>query len=130
MSSRAPVASDVLKALGIVTIMVAVAVIGRTSLKANRSATQIVTDGPRRLVTQATCDLINYGMTKEDVTKLLGRPPDLKGESYVMLADDKVGRVCRSMDTWTWKENGKWISVIFAGNERVFGRSFTDKNMT
>jgi hypothetical protein len=119
-----------MKALLTTTIVVAVFVVGMYVVKANRSNISTVKAASGRPVTQATGDLISQGMTKEEVTNVFGRPPDLNSKSYVMMADDKVGRVCITMDTWTWKQDGKQISVLFGPNGKVFDRTFSDKTST
>ena len=62
-----------------------------------------VTPPTRSPVIPEMCRLIQPGMTEEDVVHMLGRRPDGRSFSYVMLAGADGGRVCdggRPVEVW------------------------------
>jgi uncharacterized protein YcfL len=56
-------------------------------------------------VTQENFDKIQAGMSREDVTAILGEPTESSGAS--------IGTI--SGDSWVWKKDGTVITIQFVG---------------
>ena len=67
-------------------------------------------------VTQENFDKIQAGMSREDVTAILGKPTDSSGAS--------IGTI--SGDSWVWKKDGTVITIQFVGG-KVLAKQFGHK---